>query len=42
MKQGDGESKSIRQLNKIWRSDVMNKLGVTNDSLLDIGRNMEI
>ena len=45
MKQGDGrdgEGKSIRQLNKIWRCNVMNKLGATNDTLLDIGKNMEM
>ena len=42
MKQGHGrvdECKSKRQLN---RYEVMNKLGVTNDSLLDIGKNMEM
>ena len=45
MKQGDGrvdECKSKRQLNKIWKYEVMDKLGVTNDSLLDIGKNMEM
>ena len=45
MKQGDGcvdECKPKRQLNKIWRYEVMNKLGVTNDSLQDIGKNMKM
>ena len=43
-KHGDGrddEGKSIRQLNKIWRCEVRDLTGSTNDSLLDIGKNME-
>ena len=43
VKQGDrciDECKSKRQLSKTGKYEVMNKLGVTNDSLLDIGKNM--